>query len=357
MLRWLLRDASGWTGRFRDSSADGLLPLAEFHRMLERERARVDRWGGQFSLLTLGTGSRGTGQTTLKFLLPALRRRLRLTDEMGWLDRHHVGVILPNSPAWGAWTVADDLCREFPPTVPIPTCAVYVYPTQLPVVNENGAVATRAPGGRTARAMEVLFCRRLPLWKRACDLLGAGAGLILSFPVMLLIGAAIKATSPGPVLFTQWRRGLGGRPFRMYKFRSMVSDAEARKRHLIALNEQDGPAFKIKGDPRVTVTGRWLRATSLDELPQLWNVLRGDMSLVGPRPLPLAESDACEVWQRNRLDCTPGLTCLWQARKRLEVSFTQWMRMDIRYLRSRSFWGDVKLMIETVPAVFFGKNH
>ena len=142
----------------------------------------------------------------------------------------------------------------------------------------------------------------------------------------------------------------------MYKFRSMVVDAEQRKRELLALNEQDGPAFKISADPRVTPLGRFLRTTSIDELPQLINVLKGDMSLVGPRPLPCDESDACRGWQRRRLDVTPGLTCIWQVRGRSQVSFADWCRMDLQYVASRSLLRDVTLIALTLPAVLLRRG-
>jgi lipopolysaccharide/colanic/teichoic acid biosynthesis glycosyltransferase len=188
------------------------------------------------------------------------------------------------------------------------------------------------------------------------DIGGAGAGLLLLTPVFLAAALATKLDSAGPVFFAQWRSGQGGKPFRMFKFRSMVVDAEAKKRALMALNEQDGPAFKIQRDPRVTAVGRWLRATSIDELPQLWNVLIGDMSLVGPRPLPCDETRACSVWQRGRLDVKPGLTCFWQLQKRSAVSFTEWMRMDAQYIRSLSPWADLKLLFATLPAVLLRRN-
>src|SRR5262249_28347556 len=157
------------------------------------------------------------------------------------------------------------------------------------------------------------------------------------------VAIAIKLTSRGPVLFKQWRTGRGGRPFLIWKFRTMGVDAEARKAELAQLNEQDGPAFKIRNDPRITRLGRILRKTSLHELPQLWNVLRGDMSLVGPRPLPCAEADSCEGWQRRRLEVMPGITCIWQVWGRSSVSFADWVRMDVRYIRSHSLYQDVLL--------------
>jgi lipopolysaccharide/colanic/teichoic acid biosynthesis glycosyltransferase len=158
------------------------------------------------------------------------------------------------------------------------------------------------------------------------------------------------------VFFKQWRSGRGGRPFLCYKFRTMVVDAESRKKQLLARNEQDGPAFKIQDDPRVTPLGRFLRKTSIDELPQFWNVLRGEMSLVGPRPLPCHEAEACRGWLRRRLDATPGLTCIWQVYGRSRVSFAEWVRMDLRYIRSCTLWHDVKLILQTVPAVLLKRT-
>jgi lipopolysaccharide/colanic/teichoic acid biosynthesis glycosyltransferase len=142
----------------------------------------------------------------------------------------------------------------------------------------------------------------------------------------------------------------------MYKFRTMVENAEKLKDHLCDLNEQEGPVFKIKNDPRVTFVGRYLRKFSLDEFPQMWNVLKGDMSLVGPRPALHKEVVHYEPWQRRRLDVTPGLTCLWQVRGRSRVSFLDWMRLDVRYIHQQSVWCDLQLLLETVPAIISGRG-
>jgi lipopolysaccharide/colanic/teichoic acid biosynthesis glycosyltransferase len=233
-----------------------------------------------------------------------------------------------------------------------------VYPSRWwPGEQGTDESSVRSPQDHTPlRTMETLFVRPTPLWKRSLDVTGALAGMVLLFPVFVAVAVAIKATSRGPIFFRQWRAGLGGKPFLMYKFRSMAADAERRKAELLASNEQDGPAFKIRKDPRVTRVGRFLRSTSLDELPQLWNVLRGQMSLVGPRPLPCHESDACRGWLRQRLDVAPGLTCIWQVTGRSKVSFTDWVRMDLRYVRSRSPWQDLKLVLQTLPAILSRKG-
>ncbi|MFB3854934.1 MAG: sugar transferase [Vicinamibacterales bacterium] len=196
----------------------------------------------------------------------------------------------------------------------------------------------------------VLFLRRI------ADTVLAALLLIPAIPIGLVIAAAIKLTSPGPVLFRQIRCGLNGRPFTFLKFRSMRVDAEALKPALVAFNEMDGPAFKMSEDPRVTPVGRWLRRSSLDELPQLWNILKGDMSFVGPRPAVPEEVSQYEPWQRRRLSMKPGLTCLWQIQGRNAIGFDEWMRLDLEYIDNWSPWLDLKILVKTIPAVLFGKG-
>lgn len=332
----------------------GLLGVEQFQRTLRRERARTDRSGDAFSLLTLTPRERRTLDQTLDFLADLLKDRLRLTDEAGWLSRRVVGVVLPNTPAGGAWKLADDLCLAFPEALAPPLCAVYSYPSDFLTDEDRraGTLWRLSEGGKPVGAMEILFFKRLPAWKRCLDVLGAIAGMIVLAPLLLLIALAVKLTSAGPVFFRQRRAGLGGRQFTLYKFRSMIDRAEMMQKALLAFNEQDGPAFKMADDPRSTPLGRLLRKTSLDELPQLWNVLKGDMSLVGPRPLPCPESESCLAWQKWRLDVTPGLTCTWQVNGRSRVTFAEWMRMDLEYARGRSITGDLRLLAQTIPAVF-----
>ena len=174
--------------------------------------------------------------------------------------------------------------------------------------------------------------------------------LILS-PITLSAALLIKITSRGPIIWTQTRCGLNGRKFTLYKFRSMVNDAEEKKKNLSSLNEMDGPVFKIKNDPRITSVGRWLRKTSIDEIPQLINVLKGDMSLVGPRPALPAEVEQYERWQRRRLSMKPGLTCLWQVQGRNRIDFERWMKMDLDYIDNWRLELDLKILLKTIPVV------
>jgi exopolysaccharide biosynthesis polyprenyl glycosylphosphotransferase len=194
------------------------------------------------------------------------------------------------------------------------------------------------------------------LIKRVMDIVGSFVGLVLAAPVLIATVIAIKVTSPGPVFFTQVRAGRHGRKFTMYKFRSMVVDAEALRAKLEHLNEMNGPVFKIKHDPRITAVGRFIRATSIDELPQLFNVLLGDMSLVGPRPPLPSEVCQYEAWQRRRLSVKPGLTGLWQVSGRNQVDFEQWMALDLQYIDNWSLWLDVVILLRTVPAVVRGSG-
>jgi lipopolysaccharide/colanic/teichoic acid biosynthesis glycosyltransferase len=339
------------------------VPTAGFHapgdiqRILERERTRADRTGDPLAVVTFASPSTANGYDTLAAVANALRGRIRLTDEVGWLDDRQFCAVLPGTGQEGARKVAEDVCLALPENVPTPVCTVFVYPGGQPNGVEHVPEQTEEPTGQPQPVpLETLLLRPMPLTKRAIDVAGALVGLVLLSPLFVLIALAIKVSSPGPVFFRQRRSGRGGKPFMIYKFRTMVVDAEARKVLLVTLNEQDGPAFKIKKDPRVTRIGRFLRKTSLDELPQLWNVLKGDMSLVGPRPLPCAETEACEGWQRRRLDVTPGITCIWQVRGRSAVSFDDWVRMDVQYIRQQSLPQDLKLLLLTVPAVLLRRG-
>ena len=180
-------------------------------------------------------------------------------------------------------------------------------------------------------------------------------GLLLGMPLLLLIALAVRLSGTGPVLFVQQRYGRNRRAFPMYKFRTMVCNAEALQDDLEHLNEACGPVFKIRRDPRVTRIGRWLRRTSLDELPQLWNVLRGDMSLVGPRPLPLRDVDRFSAAATmRRFSVRPGLTCLWQVNGRSDLPFEDWMTLDLQYIDRWSLLLDLRILARTVPAVLRG---
>ena len=190
-------------------------------------------------------------------------------------------------------------------------------------------------------------------FKRLIDILGAGFGLIILSPLFLIVAIAIKfEDSKGSVLFSQKRVGQYGKEFNMYKFRSMVSNAEELKAKLMEQNEMSGPMFKMKHDPRITKVGKFIRKTSIDELPQLINILKGEMSLVGPRPSLPKEIAKFEPWMLERLEVKPGLTCYWQVMGRNDIDFEDWMKLDIKYVHDRNLWLDIKLIFKTFFVLF-----
>ena len=193
--------------------------------------------------------------------------------------------------------------------------------------------------------------------KRTLDIVASLIGIILLSPIMIIVALMIKLEDPkGPIIFTQVRCGQYPATFKIYKFRSMFIDAEKRLEELQHLNEQSGPVFKIKNDPRITKVGRFIRKTSLDELPQLFNVLKGDMSLFGPRPALPKEVEQYNQYQMQRLLVKPGITCIWQVSGRNKIGFDEWVEMDITYIKNRSFLLDLKLIFSTIPALLGDDN-
>jgi exopolysaccharide biosynthesis polyprenyl glycosylphosphotransferase len=192
--------------------------------------------------------------------------------------------------------------------------------------------------------------------KRVMDIGLAIVGIILGLPIFLVAALSIKITSKGPVIFKQERVGRNSRKFVLLKFRTMYSGADTLRVEMEAKNELDGPAFKMKKDPRVTPVGRFLRKLSIDELPQFFNILAGQMSLVGPRALPTYEVEKIDMWQRRRLSMRPGLTGLWQVKGRNKIDFNNWMKLDLEYLDNWCLWLDIKILAKTIPAVLFGRG-
>lgn len=392
---WLRRIFGRATSVARHGSSAWLLDRETFQECLERERMRADRSGGIFSLMVVATREMDHA-AGIERLAGVLRGRIRRTDTAGWFDVRRVGVVLPDTPATGAFKLASDLSAYYEDPAATPIFDIYTHPAdeQFPdadsghdksrdealaeTVAEAASAASSGSGDRRSRTMrkqgtiryarldspaalrrayrvtgpiESLLTEQQPTWKRALDLCASAMGLVLLAPLLAVVAIVIKRGSPGPVIFAQKREGLGGRVFTMYKFRTMCTDAEALKAQLREFSEQDGPAFKLTNDPRITPLGHFLRKTCIDELPQLWNVLRGEMSLVGPRPLPVDESRNCKSWQRRRLAVKPGLTCIWQVEGGIDVTFDQWMRMDLHYASARSPARDARLLWKTFTKV------
>jgi lipopolysaccharide/colanic/teichoic acid biosynthesis glycosyltransferase len=349
---------------------DSALPLNDFLRDLRREKRRADRSHAPLSLVVYQVeGSGALAFAHLTELVDLLRRTTRETDSIGRVGDHVVAVLCPDTDESGARclikkvdalanglpygavaaTYPDELFEQLARGVDEPS-NVYTL-----LISEHAAVT---PGGYGL--------------KRALDVVGAVIGLILASPIMLLTAAAIACTSPGPIIFRQKRVGRDGVPFTFYKFRSMIVDNDERVHRdfvsrLIkkgtgdtangASAETQKPLYKMRRDPRITAVGRFIRKTSIDELPQLWNVLKGDMSLVGPRPPIPYETEHYQAWHARRMySIKPGLTGLWQVEGRSSVTFNEMVRIDLRYMRSCSLLLDLKILAKTVGVVLTCKG-
>lgn len=325
-----------------------------FRSIIEREQRRCSRTGGMFTLVAFEVIAERQANRALH---RAVSARLRATDAAGEIDGQIV-ILLPETSPIGATLLAKEIWqhvrRDQSPQLELVTFPESLEGAEAPANSAHRllqSVSENEDAGRQRTAHE-FAARPLPRWKRGFDIAAAAVGLLLVSPILAAAAIGIKLTSPGPILFTQMRTGHGGRRFKIYKLRTMFADAEKLKDQLRPQSEQDGPAFKMRNDPRITPIGRYLRKTAIDELPQLWNVLIGDMTIVGPRPLACNEADQCLDWQNERLHVVPGLTCSWQsASGRSTISFSNWMRMDIRYARSFGFWKDLRLIAKTIWAV------
>lgn len=373
IIEWVsaLNDTVGWIRR-RISSLwiqDGywnrntrwsalLQSQRQFQRTLAKERSRVDRDGECFGLLILKFRRPQNNKHQSRRLAKLIHRRLRDTDEKGHLSRDSIGVMLPATDAVGCERVLAELLELATKSRLDIHGEWFVYP-DWPAPPLYGLlwekdIATRSMARSRSSSLSVMI-PPYPRWKRVIDIALATTALFISLPLLLILILLIRMTNQGPAIFRQRRAGFLGRPFTIYKLRTMIAGAEELQLGLRERNERDGPAFKLIDDPRITPMGRFLRCTGIDELPQLINVLRGDMAVVGPRPLPLDEAVQCLPWQQRRLEVKPGLTCLWQVSKDRQISFADWMRLDLRYVNCTSLWLDMKLILKTCRAVLLGR--
>lgn len=329
-----------------------IVPEQRFRYVADCERMRLYRNRSVLSVLLIEIIEKKEGDVSS--LEKVLEFHLEPIDTVGKLADGRIGVLLPGISRDEAQAVAEKIeseCLAHRCELRIDVLCVpeddFNIETGLPCGTDKDAQTNSTP----VNAGAFLFAVSNPIWKRAIDIGVAATALFLSAPVMAVCGLMTKLSSPGSILFTQERIGHGGKPFRIVKLRTMTVGAEKQVDSLRHLSEQDGPAFKLSTDPRITPVGKILRRFSLDEIPQLWNVLRGDMSLVGPRPLPTAESNKLEFWQRERLDVMPGITGLWQVSGRNELLFDEWMQLDIKYARNQSLLADLNILLRTIPAV------
>ena len=351
----------------------------KFASILNRERDRTDRTGQEFSLVVFETGAGNRQSASARNLVSTLKKRIRSTDEIGQLDDGRIAAILPHTPPDSAWQFVANVRRAFQGDTPPPECAVYAYPSCW-ITKADGEASQAPPAGNAtpsqpsipfpkmkyssveaedpARPLEELgshFLCPIPAWKRAIDIVGSLAAMILLSPLILLVSLLIKIVSPGPVFFRQERVGNLGKSFSLWKFRTMHvnTDTTVHQKHLRELMTSGKEMTKLDNgkDPRIIPFGPLLRAIAIDELPQLVNVLLGDMSLVGPRPCIPYEAREYAPWQMRRFDAVPGMTGLWQVSGKNRTTFKEMMRLDVGYTRRRAFALDMKIFLKTLPAI------
>lgn len=323
-------------------------------RTLEREKGRADRTGEVLTLVVLGMAK--AFEEDREKVLDVLQKRLRLTDEVGSLDENQLAILLPATTGYGARVLVGSIAVALGAACNRLSCTVYSDDEGSADDCESEIKESELWSGEI-EPLAPLFMVPIPSGKRALDILGASILLLMTLPVMVLTALAIRFESKGPIIFRQTRVGHGGHGFTFLKFRSMVVDAEELQEKLNNDNLRDGPAFKVANDPRVTRVGSFIRASGIDELPQLINVLRGEMTLVGPRPPMPHEVHRYEEWQKARLRVVGGLTCIWQVNGRLKnVSFRDWMRQDIRYGSKFSATRDMGLIAKTAWVVLFARG-
>ena len=363
------------------------------------EQARVDRHQHAFSLVLFNTGNLEAKGTAVQSLVHSLLDRIRSTDEIGWFDDHRIGVLLPYTPRDGAQKFVDDIRQSVDANALAPEYTIHTYPTQWHSYNGDGqsgqlhfadisrrwnsmkplnspalprhnisthSVSAAKPSAgpletyeESMTALKPMLRCPLPLWKRTMDILGASFGLVLFSPFLLLHTLIVKTVSPGPVFFRQQRIGYLGRPFTMWKLRTMDVgvDISSHRQHVSQLissankRNMERPMTKLDYDPQIIPGAVLLRKLCLDEMPQLINVLRGEMSLVGPRPPLTYEVEEFLKWQHRRFDVLPGMTGLWQVSGKNRLTFSKMMRLDIQYSRQKSLWLDLIILLKTPLAI------
>ncbi len=340
-----------------------------FAGVLMRERARADRNGNGFSIVSFALDDQEVQSEAVRRFLGLLVERMRETDEIGWLGRQHVGVLLFNTPMPGAHDFVrrlkgDGRLPGIPAKVMVSTYPADWHPADPLKKAGPGNVAQRSkPDGASAAHHFQEFLpksrRPMPLWKRGLDIAGSAVGLLVLSPVFLILAVFIKSVSPGPVFFKQRRIGYGGKPFVFWKFRTMKVDVDTTAhRELLAdliksrATGQEKPMNKLDNDPQIIPFGKFLRKSCVDELPQLINVLRGEMSLIGPRPSIPYEVENFQCWHKGRFNAVPGMTGLWQVSGKNRLTFREMIRLDIRYRQRQTMWLDVKILLLTPLAIF-----
>ena len=324
--------------------------IDDFNLIIKRERFRSDRNNQKFSLITFDVEKFNHDKTRFNNFIDMLTSRVRISDEIGWFDIRRIAVLLPDTALKDAQKLAHNICMNIADSASHPPCTVYMYPS-LKWIDGESYTEPSCPEENVHEKLAV--GHKMPLWKRSVDIIGSLSGIIILSPILLLIAILIKIVSPGPVFFKQDRVGRSGKIFSFLKFRSMKvnNDVTVHRNHLKKLINGDSDSHesmeKLNNDPRIIPLGSLFRKTCVDELPQLINVLRGEMSLVGPRPCIPYEAEEYLRWHARRFDIIPGMTGLWQVSGKNKTTFKEMIRLDIKYASERSFWLDSIILLKT----------
>lgn len=330
----------------RPASKAGIYDKEVFTALIRHERSRADRSGKAFSLVVFQLAEKFQSRSHVKKLCDRLKKTMRTIDEIGWVDESSVGVLLPSTTSEGALFFAKRAAIGEAQSA----YRIFTYPEHW--TRDFREECAQAPSGVRMEIPDT-FSIAAPSWKRVLDVTVSLLGLLILWPLFLLTALYIKIVSPGPVLFRQMRVGRGGRLFHFVKFRTMRPNDEAEHRkHILERMRAGGTLAKLDDkDPRIIPGGKIIRKLCIDELPQLFNVLKGDMSLVGPRPCLPYEAQEYLIWHRHRFDVLPGMTGLWQVSGKNRLTFAQMIRLDIAYSESMSPLLDIKIILMTVPAI------
>ncbi|HUT62548.1 MAG TPA: sugar transferase [Anaerolineae bacterium] len=328
----------------------------QFNELLKQERLRSDRSNHIFTLLLFNIGIQKKNTPLIRNLSEILASRVRFSDDVGFFDDHKIAVLLPDTSTQGARMLADKLSKEIGIYVPSLQYEMYTYPPCTYYWDEVQVDSLLSPEEIHVKVSDGYS---MPFWKRAMDIFVSFTGLFLLAPLFILIAIVIKIVAPGTVFFSQKRVGHRGKIFNVFKFRTMKVNSSAHIHHhylkglINGDSNGDKPMEKLDmdNDPRIIPFGKFIRVSSLDELPQLINVLRGEMSLVGPRPCIPYETDEYLLWHSRRFDITPGISGLWQVSGKNELTFKEMIRLDIKYAAQRSFCLDIQILLKTLFVV------
>ena len=331
------------------SSNIGIYDAAVFSALIRHERCRADREGKAFSLVAFAYEGKPASPFRIKSICKQITKALRTTDEIGWMQDGRIGVLLPATTLEGAHQFSRRACAEDKGL----SYQIFIYPDQW-ISDYSEAPEKKERDGAAGLDLPDTFSIAVPAWKRGLDIVGASLSIIVLWPLFLVVAGYIKLVSPGPALFMQKRVGRGGKLFTFVKFRTMKhgNDSVKHQEHIIRRIRAGESLAKLDdADSRIIPGGKFLRKTCVDELPQLFNVLRGDMSLVGPRPCVTYEAREYLKWHTHRFDVLPGMTGLWQVSGKNKLTITQMIRLDIAYASNMSFLNDLFIILRTIPAI------